>query len=87
MFKTFKYLKWTIVFFKLFFSLLNVHSSSKLERILTLMIERAKVIEIYEIYFTTHLNTFGSNILLTLKTMNFEYVALRKVIHFYVIKK
>ncbi len=37
--------------------------------------------------FTTHFNTFGSNILLTLKTMNFEYVALTKVIHFYVIKK
>jgi hypothetical protein len=43
------------------------------------MIERAKGIEIYEIYFTTHLNTFGSNILLTLKTMNFEYVAIRKL--------
>jgi hypothetical protein len=39
------------------------------------MIKRTKGIKIDEIHFTTHLNTFGSNFLLTLKSMNFEDVA------------
>jgi hypothetical protein len=34
----------------------------------------------------THLKTFGSKVLLILKIMNFENVALTKVIHIYVIK-
>jgi hypothetical protein len=33
--------------------------------------------------FTTHLNTFGSNMFLAFKIMNFEDVYLKKVIHFY----
>jgi len=33
-----------------------------------------------------HLNAFVSNILLTLKILNFENVSLTKVIHFYVIQ-
>jgi hypothetical protein len=33
--------------------------------------------------FTTHLNTYGSNMLLAFKIMNFEDVYLRKIIHFY----
>jgi len=36
--------------------------------------------------FTTHLSTFGSNMLLTLKIMNFENDFIIKVIHFYVVK-
>jgi hypothetical protein len=36
--------------------------------------------------FTTHLDTFGSNMFLALKIMNFENAVLTKVIHFYVIK-
>jgi hypothetical protein len=51
-FKAFKFFKWTIFFKKHFFSLLNVHySSSKLERILTLIIKIEKGIEIDEIHF------------------------------------
>jgi hypothetical protein len=34
----------------------------------------------------THLNTFGSKVLLTLKTMDFENVGLKKVVHIHVIK-
>ncbi len=36
--------------------------------------------------FTTHLSTFGSNVFLGPKIMNYEYVDLRKVIQFYVVK-
>jgi hypothetical protein len=46
-----------------------------LERISTLRIKRAKQIEIGEIHFY---NTFGFNVLLALKIMNFENVALTK---------
>ncbi len=55
----------------------------KLERISTLKIKRAKKIEMGEIHFY---NTFGFNVLLALKIMNFENVTLTKIIHFYVIK-
>jgi hypothetical protein len=34
----------------------------------------------------THLNTFGSKVFLTLKIMDFENVALTKIIHMYVIQ-
>jgi hypothetical protein len=37
--------------------------------------------------FVTHLNAFGSNMLLALKIMNFEDALLTKVIHFYMKKK
>jgi hypothetical protein len=62
------------------------HSFSKLERILTLMIRRAKGLELINFIFTTDLSTFGSNMFLTLKIMDFENVALIKVIHIYVIE-
>ncbi len=54
--------------------------------ILTLMIKKAKGLELMKIVFMTHLNTFGSKVLLTLKIMDFENVTLTKVLHIYVIK-
>jgi hypothetical protein len=76
MFKTLKLQKWTIlVFFQHFFFLPNVfHSLWKLERILMLMIRRAKGFELMKIVFMTDLNTFGSNVFLTSKIMDFENV-------------
>jgi hypothetical protein len=50
------------------------------------MIIRAKRLELMKIVFITHLNTFGSKVFLTLKIMDFESVALTKIIHIYVIK-
>jgi hypothetical protein len=42
---------------------------------------------INEIFLITNLSTFGSNMLLTLKLMNFENVVLIKIIvHIYVIE-
>jgi hypothetical protein len=57
-----------------------------LERILTLIIRRAKGLELMKVVFITQLNTFGSNVLLNLKFMDFENVTLTKVVHIYVIK-
>jgi hypothetical protein len=57
-----------------------------LKRILTLIIKRAKGLELVKIIFITYLNTFGSKMFLTLKIMDFENVPLTKVIHVYVIK-
>jgi hypothetical protein len=57
-----------------------------LEKILTLTIRRAKKFEVMKIGFITNLNTFGSKVFLTLKTMDFENVLLTKVVHVYVIK-
>ncbi len=68
------------------FKLPNVHHSFlKLEMILTLMIIRAERFETF-FFYITNLNTFGSNVLLTLKIMGFENVALKKVVDIYVIK-
>ncbi len=39
-----------------------------------------------KIIFITNLNTFGSDMLLTLKIIDFENVALTKFVHIYVIK-
>jgi hypothetical protein len=39
-----------------------------------------------EFIFITDLNTFGSHMLLTLKIMDFENVAITKVVHIYVIE-
>jgi hypothetical protein len=50
------------------------------------MIIRAKRLELMKIVFITHLSTFGSKVLLTLKIMDFENVALIKVVHIYVIE-
>ncbi len=69
------------------FFLQNVHHSFfKLERILTLMIKKAKGLELMKIIFITHLSTFGSKMFLTLKTIDFENVPLTKVVHIYVIE-
>jgi hypothetical protein len=54
--------------------------------ILTLMIKRAKGLELMKIVFITDLSTFDSNVFLTLKIMDFENVALTKVVHIYVIE-
>jgi hypothetical protein len=63
-----------------------LNSFWKLERILILMIRREKGLELMKIIFITHLNTFSSKVLLTLKIMDFESVALTKVVHICVIK-
>jgi len=55
-------------------------------RILILMIKRAKGLELMKIVFITNLSTFSSNMFLILKIMNFENVALTKVVHIYVIE-
>jgi hypothetical protein len=39
-----------------------------------------------KIIFMTHLNAFGSKVFLTLNIMDFESVALTKVVHTYVIE-
>jgi hypothetical protein len=50
------------------------------------MITRAKELELMKIIFITHLSTFSSKMPLTLKIMNFENVALTKLVHVYVIE-
>jgi hypothetical protein len=51
------------------------------------MIRREKRLELMrKKKFIAHLNIFGSNVLLTLKIMDFENVVLTKVVHIYVIK-
>jgi hypothetical protein len=37
-------------------------------------------------FLITHLSTFGSKVILTLKIMDFENVALTKVVHIHVIE-
>jgi len=49
------------------------------------MIKRAKRLELI-IFFITNFSTFGSNMFLTLKIMDFENVSLTKVAPIYVIK-
>jgi len=49
------------------------------------MIRKTKGLEVMKIDFITHLNTFGSKVLLNLKTMDFQNVFLIKVVHKYVI--
>ncbi len=48
------------------------------------MIRKAKGLELMKIVFITHLNIFGLKVLLTLKTMDFENMALTKVVYIYV---
>jgi hypothetical protein len=50
------------------------------------MIIRAKGFELMKIIYITNCNTIGSNMFLTLKIMDFENVALTKVVHIYVIQ-
>jgi hypothetical protein len=46
------------------------------------MIRKAKGLELMKIIFIIDSNTFGSEVFLTLKIMDFQNVALTKVIHF-----
>jgi len=57
-----------------------------LERILTLLNRRAKGLELMKIIFIIDMITSNSNVLLTLKIMDFENVGLIKVVHIYVLK-
>jgi hypothetical protein len=57
-----------------------------LERVLTLIIRRAKRLELMKIVFIIHLSTFGSKVFSTLKIVDFENVALTKVVHIYMIE-
>jgi len=50
------------------------------------MIRRAKTFELMKMIFITNENTFGSKVLLTLKTIDFEHVPLTKFVHIYVIE-
>jgi hypothetical protein len=50
------------------------------------MIRRAKGLDLMKIVFITDLSTFGSNMFLTLKIMDFENVILTKRVHIYVIE-
>jgi hypothetical protein len=47
---------------------------------------RAKGLELMIFFFITNFSTFGSNVLLTLKIMDFENVTLTKVLHIYMIE-
>jgi hypothetical protein len=62
------------------------HFFFKLERILRLITRKAKGVELMKLVSIMHLSTFGSKVLLPLKIMNFENVALTKVVHIYVIE-
>jgi hypothetical protein len=53
--------------------------------ILVVMSIKAKALEINKIHLKTCLNIFVSNVLLTLKIMNFGNVFLTKNIHFFAI--
>jgi hypothetical protein len=57
-----------------------------LERILTLLTRRTKGLELIKNNFIIDLITSSSNVLLTLKIMDFENVGLIKVVHIYVIE-
>jgi hypothetical protein len=46
---------------------------------------RAKGFELIYIFLITNLSTFGSNVYLTLKVMDFENATLTKVVHVYMI--
>jgi hypothetical protein len=49
------------------------------------MIRNAKGLELIFFFKLIDLSTFGSNVLLTLKIMDFENVTLTKAIHIYLI--
>jgi hypothetical protein len=55
------------------------------KRILILMIIKEKALENHKSLLKTHLNTFVSNVFLTLKFLNFANLSLTKVIHFCII--
>jgi hypothetical protein len=69
-------------FFQTLFFLSNAHHFfRKLEKIFTLMIRRAKRLELMIFFLITDLNTFDSKMFLTLKIMDFENVPLTKLVH------
>jgi hypothetical protein len=57
-----------------------------LERILTLIIRKAKGLELMIFFCIADLNTFGSKMFLTLKIMDLKNVPLIKVVHVYMIE-
>ncbi len=68
-----------LIFFKHFFSYkMCTILFWKLKRNLTLMIRRKKRFELMKIAFINDLDTFGSNVFLTLKIIDFENVILTK---------
>jgi hypothetical protein len=58
----------------------------KIGKNLTLIIRRAKGLELMMIVFYNHLSTFCSKMFLTLKIMDFENMPLTKVFYVYVIE-
>ncbi len=50
------------------------------------MIRMTKGLQLMKIVFITHLNTFVSKMVLTLKIVDFENMVLTKVVHIYVIE-
>jgi hypothetical protein len=76
MFKAFKPWKWTIfIFSNILFSLPNVHHSFwKLKTILTLMIRRAKGLELMKIIFIINLSTFAQKCFWPWKIIDFQNV-------------
>jgi len=78
MLKTLKIYIWIFFIndFMCHFSISNVHQSLflKLKRILILIIQITTWVELVKLMFTTDFGTFGSNMLLALKIMNFEDV-------------
>jgi hypothetical protein len=85
MFKALKLQEWTIiVFFQTsFFSNKCAPFFLKIGKDFSIDDKRAKGLELMKIIFITHLSTFGSKMLLTLKILDFENVALTKVVHIF----
>jgi len=54
--------------------------------ILTLMFIRAKRVELMIFFLITNLSTFGSNVPLIFKIIDFENMTLTKVVHVYMIE-
>jgi len=48
------------------------------------MVKKTKELELMKFVFIIHLSTFGLKVFLILKIMNFENLALVKVVHIYV---
>jgi hypothetical protein len=72
-----------VFFFQTFF----LSNASKLEMILTLLIIKAKALEIKKIHFKMHLNMFVSNVLSTLKIMKLEKCDFNKKLFIFVLFK
>jgi hypothetical protein len=88
MFKTLKPWEWTIfIFFNCpYFFTKCAPFILEIEEDFNIDDYKGKRTWINEFFYITNLSTFGSNVLLTLKIMDFENVALTKVVHIYVIE-